>query len=235
MKTFMQHIQTLLLLLFNYRGYHKASGIEEPDHSENIKLLRTVASTVRENDLSILNEVDVQSSNWDGSEEKGQGLPDMSLSGVFEGVVSSIYFSCRTWLDAYKNDRVDEAEKFRAFAIRRSLAACVNGAVCSCGVIIGSWPFLGLRLLFQKQGAGIENISTRRLILTLLWSAKWTVGSVGLMCLSVYSPDYTDFIIENDTRTANSKVVGTLTSWDLVGYFMALQFTMEGTIKKVSI
>ena len=153
METLLQYIRTLLLMLFNYRGYHKASGIEEPDHSENIKLLRTMAYAVRENDVSILNGVDVPSSNWDGSgsEEQGRVLPDMPLSGVFEGVVSSIYFSCRTWLDVYNNDKVDEGEKSRAHAMRRSIKASVDGALCSCGVIIGSWPSLSLRLVFKGK------------------------------------------------------------------------------------
>jgi hypothetical protein len=207
METLLQYIRTLLLMLFNYRGYHKASGIEEPDHSENIKLLRTMASAVRENNVSILNGVDVPSSNWDGSEEQGRGLPDMPLSGVFEGVVSSIYFSCRTWLDVYNNDKVDEGEKSRANAMRRSIKASVDGALCSCGVIIGSWPFLGLRLVLHRQGASMQNISTRRLILTLLWSAKWTAGAVALLCLAVYT-DYSDFIIGK--ADASVKTVGVL-------------------------
>lgn len=77
----------------------------------------------------------------------------------------------------------------------------------------------------------MQNISTRRLILTLLWSAKWTAGAVALLCLAVYT-DYSDFIIGK--ADASVKTVGVLKSWDLIGYFMALQFSMEGTVKKVS-
>jgi hypothetical protein len=232
MESFLQNIQSVVLILYNYRGYHQARGIDAPDYSEATKVLRTVASAVKENDATILDGVDVPSVE--------DGLSDMSLAGVINDIATRIYSSCRVWLDLYNNNKVDDEEKHRAAAVRRTLRAWFTSAMCSCDVISSSWPLIGLRLLFGRQGAGLQKIGARRFIMTLLWSAKWSAGATALLCIQMYGKDYADFMIKREVaKSGNVKgtfeLLGDIQGWALFAYFFAFQFSMEGTIKKVRV
>ena len=229
LETFLKNIQSAVLILFNYHGDHWKA--EEPGQSETIKVLRTVASAVKGNDLSILEGVTAKSINWDDIEGE---LHDLTLSEVFGDLVSSIHSSGRAYLEAYNNVNVKEEEKHRGTTIRRTLRAWFTNATCSCGNITSSWPLIGIRMLLGKQGAGLQN--NRRLKMALLWSAKWTAGAVALTCIEVFGQGFhADFAIKREMGEPNWVLLGTLQGWALFAYFLAFQFSMEGTIKKVSI
>ena len=234
MEALLGNIQSLILIIYNYHGHHKARGIEVPDQSETVKILRAVASAVKESDESILDGLDVPSINFDGNVEE-EGLPhDMSLSNVCLSMASRIYSSCRTWLHVHNNNQVGEEEKHRVDAFRRTFRAWFTSAMCSCDLLTTNWVFVGIRLILKKQGASLEKISTRRLIMTLIWSAKWTAGAVALVCLQLYSKGYSAFSTKRDTST-DFESTAVVMDWELIAYFFSFQFTMEGTIKKVSI
>ena len=233
MEVLLGNIQSLILLLYNYHGHHKAKGMEVPDQSETVKILRAVASAVKEGDVSILDGIDVPSINFDSDAEEGLSH-DMSLSNVCLSMASGIYSSSRTWLHVHNNNEVEEEEKHRADAIRRTFRAWFTSAMCSCDLLTTNWVFVGIRLILRKQGASLEKIGTRRLIMTLIWSAKWTAGAVALVCLQLYSKGYSAFSTKRDTST-DFESTAVVMDWELIAYFFSFQFTMEGTIKKVSI
>ena len=181
---------------------------------------------------TILNGVDVPSVE--------HGLSDMSLAGIINSIVTRIYSSCRTWLHLANINELDEEEKHRVDSVRRTLRAWFTNAMCSCDVLSSSWPLIGLRFLFGRQGAGLEKIGARRFIMTLLWSAKWSVGATALLCIQIYGKDYTDFVIKGEEANLNmaestAELFGSLQGWELWAYFMAFQLSMEGTIKKVRV
>ena len=70
MEAFLENIQSLILILYEYHGYHKAKGIDIPDQSETVNILREVASAVKKNDVSILDGLSVTSIDFDGNGEK---------------------------------------------------------------------------------------------------------------------------------------------------------------------
>ncbi|KAL7496333.1 hypothetical protein ACHAWT_004484 [Skeletonema menzelii] len=146
-------------------------------------------------------------------------------------MASGIYSSSRTWLHVHNNNEVEEEEKHRADAIRRTFRAWFTSAMCSCDLLTTNWVFVGIRLILRKQGASLEKISTRRLIMTLIWSAKWTAGAVALVCLQLYSKGYSAFSTKRDTST-DFESTAVVMDWELIAYFFSFQFTMEGTIKK---
>lgn len=232
MEAFLNNIQSVVLVLYNYSGYRSENG-EQPDHSQSIQVLRTVATAVKENDLSILEGVDAKSINWDDTEG---GLHELSLSEIIGDISSSIYSSSRVWLKAYNDIDIKEEEKNRVTVVRRTLRAWLTNAFCACSNITSSWPFIAIRLLLGKQGADLQNMSTHRFIMTILWSIKWTAGAVALTCVEIYGKGFhADWLIRQEMGSnTNYVVLGTLQGWVLFSYFLAFQFSMEGTIKKVS-
>jgi hypothetical protein len=229
METFLGNIQSLILILYEYHGYHKAKGIDLPDQSETVNILREVASAVMKNDVSILDGLSVTSIDFDGNAE--EGLPDMSLSNVCAGMTSRIYSSSLKWLKMYNNNEVKREEKHRTNAILRTFRAWFTSAMCSCDIFTTNWILVSIRLILRKQGASLEKIGTRRLLLTLLWSAKWTGGAVALICLQLWSKGY--YNLSTKQASTDLASTGVISDWELIAYFFSFQFTMEGTIKKV--
>ena len=229
MEAFLENIQSLILILYEYHGYHKAKGIDIPDQSETVNILREVASAVKENDVSILDGLSVTSIDFDGNAE--EGLPDMSLSNVCAGITSRIYSSSLNWLNMYNNNEVTQEEKHRANAILRTFRAWFTSAMCSCDIFKTNWIVVSIRLILRKQGASLEKIGTRRLLMTLLWSAKWTGGAVALICLQLWSKGY--YNLSTEQASTDLESTGVISDWELIAYFFSFQFTMEGTIKKV--
>lgn len=229
METFLNNIHSAVLILYNYSGYRQESDDEEPNHFETTKVIRAVASAVEKNDLSILEEVDVKTINWDDTEG---GLDELSLSAIFRDVVSSIYSSSRLWIEAYNNIDIKDEEKHRVTTVRRILKAWFANAICACDSITSSWPFIAIRMFQGKQGAGLQNVSTRRFIMTILWSVKWTGGAVALACVEIYGGLYADWLVRSEMASPDYALLGTMQGWSLFAYFLAFQFSMEGTIKK---
>ena len=229
METFLNNIHSAVLILYNYSGYRQESDDDEPNHFETTKVLRTVASAVEKNDLSILEEVDVKTINWDDTEG---GLDELSLSAIFRDVVSSIYSSSRLWIEAYNNIDIKDEEKHRVTTVRRILKAWFANAICACDSITSSWPFIAIRMFQGKQGAGLQNVSTRRFIMTILWSVKWTGGAVALACVEIWGGLYADWLVRSEMASPDYALLGTMRGWALFAYFLAFQFSMEGTIKK---
>ena len=235
MEAFLNNIQSAVLILYNYSGYRRESDEQEqPDHSETIKVLRTVASAVKENDLSILEGIDVKSINWDDTEQGG--LHELPLSEIIGDIASSIYSSSRAWLEAYNDIDIKEVEKHRVTAVRRTVRIWFTNAFCACSNITSSWSFIAIRLLLGKQGAGLQKVSTRRFIMTILWSLKWTAGAVALTCIEIYGNGFhADWLIKQEMGSSpNYALLGSLQGWSLFAFFLSFQFSMEGTIKKVS-
>lgn len=77
------------------------------------------------NDVTILDGLDVPS-------------VEMSLAWVLNDTISRTHSSCHIWLDLYSNNKVDEEEKHRVAAVRRTLRArfkMKTSVMCTCDVI----------------------------------------------------------------------------------------------------
>lgn len=228
METFLEHIQSLVLLVYNYHGYYKARGLESPNLTTATNVLRAVSSAVKDNDVSIL--ADKPLRNLDDVSFLEQGSQNVPLSGVIDSIVARISLSCHMWLNAY-NNRVDVDDRHRTASTRRFVLDWVAKAMCSFQVITSNWLVVGLRLLLGRQGANLEKVGPRRLIMTLLWSAKWVAGAIALLCLQMYGPNYSVFQLVKMSE-GNFELQGLIRSWELLAYSLSIQFSAEGTIKK---
>lgn len=187
-------------------GNQSEMVVSSTDWTQRAEFVHKIALAIQLNDVELINEIPAPNASL-----PEHGKSRSMVASILDKRYSALLQAAKEWI------RVTNRSTTKKVSLQDKLRFLLQSG----------WYLIHTSFLPVLIVANAVKIP-RQSVRGLLWAAKWSLGMVGLVCMSVYWPGFANFAIHVTDMPVGSVFHG----WQILGYAFSWQVTVEGTFKK---